>query len=741
MKPVPSIITIDFETYSEAGYKFDKIKQRWVSIGNNRSGITAVGAYIYAIHPSTRVISLSYGIPGTKKISLWIPGMPNPDDLLKHVFNKLFIEAHNANFEYYIWTYCCIKQYGWPSLSLDQLICSAAKARASGLPSGLSKLSKALGSIEQKDTRGTQLIKLLSCPRNPIKNKPELITRRLPHEYPQEFSEMYLYNIQDVKTTIDISQQVEDLSLSEQKLFELDLDINHRGIAIDLPALEGCIKEYERLEKQLTDRLIQITKGKVNTHAERDKIIAWLASQEIHTSSLAADQVSFLLKKKDLPEEVKEVLLIRQNLAISSVKKLYSIKAQLDNHNRIHDLYLFYGARTGRFTARGAQFQNLPRGGTKEVYYCEELNRYSDSPDLWNQDVIDQILNGHLPIKKTSWGPEVVDYILTTVSDNNLEYPLNYWKDSIRAISGSLRGLIVAGPGCELISSDYSSIEALVLAELAGETWRQEVFQTHGKIYEKTGSKITGVPFDKITKDHPARMIGKVAELAAGYGGWIGSWKSFGADKYLKKSEIRKAAAKWRTDSPTIVELWGGQWRKNPYEWSFEEEYYGLEGMAIQATLYPEKIFKYRYISYQVQNDILWCKLPSGRKLAYRKPCLKEDFDYAGNPVFQLSFKGMNRNPKYGKIGWIRMDLYGGRLTENVTQATARDIFTAAMLRINNVEPYKIVLHTHDEITAEVPEGKGSIEEFEKLMCVKEPWFRTWPIKVSGGWRGKRYRK
>jgi DNA polymerase len=328
------------------------------------------------------------------------------------------------------------------------------------------------------------------------------------------------------------------------------------------------------------------------------------------------------------------------------------------------------------------------------------------------------------------------------------------YENPLDAVGGCLRGLFTAAPGHDLICSDFSAIEAVVIAELAGESWRQEVFRTHGKIYEMSASKITGIPFEEFERypaehdgaDHPLRKkIGKVAELASGYGGWIGAWKAFGADKYFQSdTEIRDKILAWRAQSPAIVELWGGQVREDPPgSYQFRRELYGLEGAAVRAILDPWVVCPYGSISYHVSphDDTLYCELPSGRNLVYHRPRLVETIDrYSKYPIYQITYEGWNNDYRRGSRGWMRLDTYGGKLAENVTQAVARDLLAYSMLAVE-AAGYPIVLHVHDEIVSEVPTGFGSVEEFERIMSQTPPWAAGWPVRAAGGWRGRRYRK
>jgi DNA polymerase len=302
-----------------------------------------------------------------------------------------------------------------------------------------------------------------------------------------------------------------------------------------------------------------------------------------------------------------------------------------------------------------------------------------------------------------------------------------------------LRGLFTAAPGHDLICSDYSAIEAVVLAELSGETWRQEVFRTHGKIYEMSAAKIKNIPFEEFEKHkketgqhHHLRKMGKTAELASGYGGWINAWKRFGADEFLTDDEIKTAILNWRKASPAVVEFWGGQKR------NWNSELYGVEGHAIQAILNPGKEYVFRKLKFQVIDNILYVTLLSGRKLIYHNPRVIPHFEQRRG--LQILFEGWNSNPTMGPIGWVKKDTYSGKLTENIAQATARDILAFAIVNLE-AKGYPVVLHIHDEIGSEVREDFGSIEEFETIMSTMPEWAARWPVKAHGGWRGKRYRK
>jgi DNA polymerase len=307
-----------------------------------------------------------------------------------------------------------------------------------------------------------------------------------------------------------------------------------------------------------------------------------------------------------------------------------------------------------------------------------------------------------------------------------------YWDEPIEALSSIVRGCFCAAPGMELICSDFSAIEAVCAAAIAGEEWRLEVFRTHGKIYEMSASKISGVPFEEMMEfkertgnDHPLRKkLGKVSELASAYQGWVNAWKQFGADKFFDNDEeIKEAILAWRKDSPKIVAMWGA-----------------CETAAINAILNPGHLQRVTdAISYLCYNEVLYCQVNSGDIICYQKPWLttQERFKKLS---YKINYWGNNRDPKKGPMGWHERDTYGGRLFENIVQKVARDLLAFSLVNLEK-HGYPVVLHVHDEVAAEIPEGTGNIPFFESIMAQMPPWANGWPVRAAGGWIGKRFRK
>lgn len=738
-----NVASFDFECYSEAGYAFNAETQRWVScVDSAPHGLGAVGAVVYSEHASTEINRLAYDLKDGYGIRLWVSDAPPPQDLFNHILAGGLLEATNDMFEYWIWKNVCVKKMGWPPLPLNQLRDVAAKARAHGLNGKLDSFTKVLNKSVMKGTEGKRLIRKFCIPHNPTKNEP---TRRLyPENDPVDGPKFTLYNIDDVRAQDEASAQMPDLSPDELEVCLADHRINERGVYVDRKSLNNCISVFNSAADRYTTELQFITNGAVMAPSEYQRMSVWLDGRGVRMDNMQAETLEEKLKEPLLPPDCRRVLEIRASLGSASVKKLFAIARMLAGDGRLHDLFVYCGAeRTGRFAGRGPQPQNLPKSGP-DVYLCE-CKRYHGAHTKicpWCQRPVTS--------EKIEWRFEAAQDALEVLATLNLEIVEHYFGDAVSTISGCLRALFIAAPGHDLLCSDYSAIEAVVLAELAGETWRQEVFRTDGKIYEKSASKISGVPFEEFLEckkttgeHHKLRKLGKVAELASGYAGWIGAWKNFGAEKHFDNDwAMKKAILKWRADSPNIVEFWGGQWRENPNKrYAFTPELYGIEGAVVSAVLSPGQCYSYRAIECGVDNDILYVKLPSGRHLTYHQPRLTPGTDnYSKKPIWKISFMGWNSDYKRGAIGWLRLETYGGRLTENIVQAVARDILAFAIVNLEK-NGYPVVLHIHDEPVCEVPQGFGSIEEVERVMMIMPAWAHNWPIRAAGGWRGLRYRK
>ena len=726
---------LDFETYSEAGYHWNATTGKYEAPpGASVKGLPTIGMARYAMHPSTEVLCAAYDLKDGREKRLWTPGDLCPADLFDHIAKGGLIQAWNAGFEYLIWNHVCVKRYGWPRLPARQLRCAMARSRAHALPPKLADAGKALDIEHKKHADGLRLLHKFSMPRNPTKNDPR---HRIPMSL--EDADTYLmhdYNLQDVTAESEVAARCPDLSPFELEFWLCDQAINRRGVMLDRETIEASRVIIEETELKYNAELRLLTGGRVQYASEVAKIIKWLHSQGIHTDTLEMETLEMLLRRPGMDYAPKRVLEIRQLLSSAAVKKVYAMLNTMTPEDRVHDLFAYHASRTGRAAGQGVQPQNFPNSGLA-VDECHACHRHFIDVNGCPWCGVTQY---HRP--KVKWGSAATNDAIECIRTRSSALVEMFYGNAIKTISSCLRGMFIASPGHDFICSDYKAIEAVVLAMLAGEQWQIDVFRTHGAIYEMAASKITGISLQDILdcekntgEHHEARKIGKISMLASGYRGWVGAWVNFGADKFLTEDQIKAAILEWRNASPAIVEFWGGQKRGK-----WRHELYGVEGMAVSAILQPGVIHQYRMFSFIVHNDVLYISLPSGRYLTYHNPRLQPCMRPGYEGTQTITFNGWNTNPKQGKMGWVRMETYSGKICENLCQAVARDLLAHAIVCLEHTG-YRVVLHVHDEIVVEVPEGIGSVEDVERIMSTMPEWAADWPIKATGGWRAKRYAK
>lgn len=724
------IADMDFETYSEAGFVYDP-KGEWKSAGRGAvKGLSLVGARVYAEHPSTEVLCFAYDLKDGKGRRLWVPGQPNPEDLFTHLAEGRLVEAWNVAFEQAIWHGVCERRYGWPPLNPRVLRCAMAKSRAYCLPGALDKAAKALNLNAEKDRRGKALLNKFSIPRNPTGKDRRL--RLLPLEETDGY-DLFQYCLKDIEVEAEVSTRVPDLSAFELKYWQMSQDCNWRGVRIDTRALKNALEFMEAAYEKAKQECCAVTHGCVNDTSEVQKIKDWLATAGVHTHSLDAEAVETLLLRADLPENARRILELRKKMGSASVKKLYAMKHQLTRKGRVHDMFVYHSARTGRDAGAGIQPQNMPRDAP-DCRKCECGVFFQEHVPECPRCGADSWMAG-----REEWGPDAADFTLRKIADGEAD---RFFPDLLAVLPGCIRGFLIADEGHDFIGSDYTAIEAVVSACLSGCQWRIEAFRNKEDIYLASVSAITGIPVEEYKrwaqengKHHADRKKGKVAELASGFGGWTGAWKNFGADDFFDSEEdLVEAIKAWRNASPEIVDAWGGQLRYG------RTHLYGLEGAFLNSLYSDGQVIETGLpgVSYENRGGTVYCRLPSGRRITYHNASARQDYDRPGKMA--LYFYGYNTNPVMGPVGWIEMNTYGGKLFENVVQAVARDIMANAAVNLH-AAGYPVALRVHDEIVCHVPEGAGSIEHFESIANSLPEWARSWPVSVSGGWRGKRFRK
>lgn len=667
-------LTIDFETRSAAPLK-------------------KCGAAAYAAHPSTEVICLALKPEGYEPV-IWfappfdaaIPHLPAGCQVTAQRVWMLMqeadiIEAHNAQFEYFIWKYVMYR-YGFNMFDSSKLRCSAAKAAMFGLPRDLAGACAALGVPQQKDIEGSKLMLRLCKPRAAHKdeklNDPDWEHKLYWHGTPEEFAREGRYCMQDVRAEESLSNALPDLPEYEQKVWQWDLEVNDRGIRIDVPSVEsivGCIDEHSAKLKRDFSRITGL-----QSPTQRDATLQHLLALGVQMDGLTKDAVEHALATTE-NETAKEILSIRQSLSKSSTAKYQAFQNSVCPDARVRGALMYHGAGTGRWSGRLIQPQNFPRGAFSEVDFCVDLFAHGDLEDvqLW-------------------------------------------FGDPMVAASTCLRGMIIPEDGMDFVCADYSSIEGRVLAWLAGETSALSVYRSGRDPYKVNASAIYSVAYEDVTK--PQRQVGKVAELALGYQGSVGAFNQMAVNYgvRLPDDEVKKIVESWREVHPETVRLWRE-----------------LEFACTQAVTNPGSTFVYRTARFVVRTihgtPFLAMRLPSGRCLWYCRPRMALKTMPWGEQKAVVAFDGVDSKTRK----WGIQYLYGGLLAENLTQATARDLLVNGMLNAERHD-YQIVMHVHDEAVAEIKEGRGSVGEFEALLCELPAWADGLPIKAEG-WRGKRYKK
>lgn len=760
IKVGPGVSTVladmDFEGWSAAGFVWHgptakKPLGYWSGppgAAQGKKGLNVIGSRVYSEHPSTEALTFSYDLKDGYGKRRWKPGQPNPQPLFDHLASGKFVEAHGAGFELNFWNEVCVHRYGWPPLDGRQLRCSMAKARAFGLPAALADVGAALNLDTQKDKAGKELMKIFSWPKDPTKKDPRW--RIFPHDSPEQFARYEDYCDTDIVTEAGVSARCPDLIPQELDYWLADQAINRRGIGVDMAAVADCIAVVNEVLKAYDEEMFSLI-GLRTSQAK--KLVEWMADNGVRGSdgrpvkSLAAEELEFLFEQRhNYPHPVGRVLEIRGLTASASVKKVFSMANHANRNARLCDLFIYHGARTGRDTHADVQPGNLPKAGP-DLRWCDNQGicrrPYAKHFDTCPWCGCSAAFSSEAsPVEgDKGWCFEGVEHVLEILrlrSMSALEY---FFGDALLCVSGVVRSLMCAAPGNRLICSDYSSIEAVVQAMLTGEEWRIETFRRGECIYLHSAAKILGKTYEYYQangfKKHPDRKIGKIAELALGFSGWINALYAFGYDG--TDAEAKNIVIPWRAASPAFVEMWGGQYRGFPWA-PTSREFFGLEGCAVQAVLTPGSVFGYRGITYQVIDDVLYCTLLSGRRMAYHQPRLWHGSKRDGwVESYSLTYMTWNTNALMGAKGWVRMETFGGRLFENVVQATARDIMAHAVVNLE-AAGYRVVLRVHDEVAAEVPEGFGSLAEFEAILTQLPEWARDWPIRAEG-WEGVRYHK
>lgn len=587
-----------------------------------------------------------------------------PDEVLEALYDPAIIKtAFNAAFE----RICISNHFDLPEfMQPEEWRCSSVHSLFLGLPGSLAGSAKALNLEQQKDSRGTYLINYFSKPCTATKKNGGR-TRNLPEHNPEKWQMFKDYCAQDVEVERAVRKKLERFPVpdKELQLYALDQRINDRGVMVDMELVQNALQLDAQYKTQQERRIKELTLlENPNSPAQ---LKDWLYKRTGHkVEQLTKDTVPELIKKFTDPE-VKEVLEIQKELSKTSVKKYVAMDTARCADDRVRGLLQFYGAnRTGRWAGRLVQVQNLPKNKMPDLDEARGLLKAGEFELM-------EMLYDSLP----------------------------------GLLSQLIRTAFTAPRGYRYIVSDFSAIEARVIAWLAGEKWRLDVFNGHGKIYEASAAAMFKVPLESIDKSSPLRAKGKIAELACGFGGGVGALKAMDNDNVLSEEELQTIIHNWRAANPRIKALW----RK-------------VETAALTA-IKERRTVKQGLLEYRYEAGILFIRLPSGRELAYPKAKIGKD------PKFNkpsISYYGKEQ----GKAHYQTIRTYGGKLTENIVQAIARDCLAEAMLRLDSGGIDRIVMHVHDEVILEVLEDKMTVQEINEIMGQPIAWAPGLPLGADG---------
>jgi len=637
-----------------------------------------VGAHRYASDPSSEIHFVAFCVDHDP-VQLWRPGDPVPPEFLQASLDPSWIVvAHNDAFESAIEECVLVPQFGWPSIPLERHRCTMAMALAAGLPARLSALADALELANRKDAAGERLMHQMCKPRRARQGEDSKGIYWF--DDPERLYRLGSYCKQDCAVAREAFYRLPPLSSSEQALWRLSHTINARGFCVDRKLAEAAREIARTAAPEINSEIAEITKGAVTSIGQNARLLQWLQEQRCRAKTLDKKAIEKLLFDPDLPPHVQRVLKLRIGGAQAAVKKIDALLARAGDDDRVRGSFKFHGAATGRWAGEGFQPQNLKR------------------PTVEN-----------------------LDAAIAAVATGDYQYVRSLYAQPLSVVGDLSRSMIVAAPGRVLTGADFSSIESRVLAFLAGEEWKLDSYRRfdatrdpRDEPYCATACRIFGQPPGTYTKDSPERAVGKTCDLAFGYMGGRNAWRKFEPDQFTDK-QVETFKAERRAAHPAIRRFW-----------------YDVDRAARTAVRERGRVVRCGFISFKCAGAFLQLKLPSGRKLSYPQPRIigneREQF-----VVFADNAAGQLKDCRHGH------GAYGGLWTENIVSGIARDLLAEAMLRIE-AAGYPIVLHVHDEIVAEVPEGFGSTEEFTQLMTRRPSWALELPIAASA-WSGQRYCK
>lgn len=648
-------ISIDIETYSDRDLK-------------------KCGVYKYAESPNAELLLFGYSINnGPVTVIDVAQGEEVPEYILKALTDDNIIKwAYNASFERIflsVWLKRNYPQY-FVSYSIDEDTvsnyldpsawrCSLVWGAVMGLPLSLKGIGAVLKLDEQKMSEGSDLIRYFCVPCKPTKSNGGR-TRNLPEHAPEKWATFVAYNKRDVEVELSIKEKLKNFPVPEflWDEYHLDQEINDRGIGVDMKLVTNAIAFDERSKGTISSQMKDMTDLENPNSVVQMK--AWLAENGMETETLGKKAVAELMK--NAPESLAQVLALRQQLAKSSVKKYQAMENAVCDDGRVRGMFQFYGAnRTGRWAGRIVQLQNLPQNHMGDLAEARELVRQGDY--------------------------DSVEMLYDDIPDT---------------LSQLIRTAFIPKPGYKFYVADFSAIEARVIAHLAGESWRADVFKNGGDIYCASAEQMFHVPVKKHGVNGHLRQKGKIAELALGYGGSVGALKAMGAlEMGLSEDELQPLVDAWRASNPNIVQLW----------WDVDA--------AVKTVVTMHTTAETHGIKFSWRSGMMFIHLPSGRKLCYVKPRIGQN-KFGGDSI---TYEGVGSTKK-----WERLESYGPKFVENIVQAISRDLLMNAMKTLSHCF---ICGHVHDELIIECREDV-SLDELCKQMARVPDWMPGILLRADG---------
>lgn len=634
--------------------------------------LTKCGVYAYAESEYFDILLFAYSVDGGdvividtacgEKIPAAILAALTDENIIKQAFNvnfericlSAYIRKHYP--EYF-------KGYGDADDTVGDYLnprnwqCTMIHSRYLGLPSSLAQVGEVLKIKDEKMAEGKALIRYFCVPYAEKDGIPQF---HHPMESPAKWKLFKTYNKRDVEAEMEIDQKLEKFPVPDfvWEEFYIDQTINDRGIAVDMALALSAIQIDETISNKLSKAMCRLT-GVENPNSVY-QLLDWLETQGLKSDSLGKKEVQELIKTADEP--VRTVLAMRLQLSKSSVKKYQAMQNTACSDGRARGMFSFYGAsRTGRWAGRSIQLQNLPQNHLPDLSEARGLVKTGDE--------------------------EMISLLYDDIPDT---------------LSQLIRTAFIPREGYKFIVSDYSAIEARVIAWLADEKWRMEAFEKGEDIYCASASQMFGVPVEKHGINGHLRQKGKVAELACGYGGSVGAMKAMGADSLgLSDAELKQIVDDWRASSPSITDLW----------WAVDS--------AVKKAIKTRGQTETHGLTFTYQSGFLFITLPSGRRLAYVKPRIGEN-QFGGESVV---YRGLNQQKK-----WDLLESYGPKFVENIVQAIARDILCYSMQTLSGCS---IVGHVHDELIIECPQDV-TVKQISDAMAKNPPWAEGLLLRAEG---------